>query len=63
MAGPSSSPTPLLTPKKTLKGGEKGEGELSVGVKHSQLTLWRSGARARAGEREGRREGGAVSLL
>lgn len=41
----------------------KGEGELSVGVKHSQLTLWQSGARARAGEREGRREGGAVSLL
>lgn len=34
-----------------------------VGVKHSQLTLWRRGARAEAGERVGRREGGAVSLL
>lgn len=34
-----------------------------MGLRNSQLTLWRSGARAPAGEREGRREGGAVWLL
>ena len=35
-----------------------------MGVKHSQLTLWLSGARARAGAREGRLRGrgGLASL-
>lgn len=64
MAGPSSSPTPLLTPKKTLKGGgERGGRAVGGGetLPTYPLAEWRAGPGGREGGQAGGR-GGLASL-